>query len=93
MLALSSDSQVGDSEHDAAEGTSLMDAAEESGQSSKYLERSVLDTVAEGVTEGISDVVSSVKILKHRSYCGLFLITFLCNQFSYLSSMIDADCF
>ena len=41
-----------------------MDTADESGQSSKYLERSVLDTVTEGVTEGIIDVVSLEEKLK-----------------------------
>ena len=43
----------------APESTLVMETAEELGQSSKYLERSVLDTVTEGAVEGIGELVSS----------------------------------
>ena len=63
-LHLKSSRETGDSETAASTGPTVMDTADESGQSSKYLERSVLDTVTEGVTEGIIDVVSLEEKLK-----------------------------
>ena len=66
---------------DATEGNLITDAAEESGQSSKYLERSVLDTVAEGATEGIGDLVCSDEQFKNNLSCGLFLIAIYATNF------------